>query len=68
MLPLLWRSAEILGLNPEEQFRAAVEAVGGIGREQLLAFTRRSSRDRSIKAMGYFESADEGGFRYKRTW
>ncbi len=64
----LWRSAEILGLDPVSEFTAAGEAVDGLGGQQLLSFAARSPRDRSLQAMGYIESSDEGGFRYKRTW
>ncbi len=64
----LWRSAEILGLDPVSEFTAAGEAVDGLGGQQLLSFAARSPRDRSLQAMGYIESSDEGGFRYERTW
>lgn len=68
VMPLLWRSAELLGIDPAHEFTAIGAAVGGPGGEQLVSFVRRSARDRGIEAMGYVEDTDEGGFRYRRTW
>lgn len=66
VLPLLWRSAEVLGLDPAEEFRKAADRTG---RGQfLLDFTGRSPEDRSIEAMGFKEIEDEFGFFYERTW
>lgn len=66
VLPLLWRSAEVLGLDPAEEFRSAAAAADN-GRE-LLDFLRRDQRDRTIESMGYSEAETIDGFRYVRTW
>jgi hypothetical protein len=64
VLPLLWRSAEVLGLDPAEEFRSASSYDGG----ELLEFLRRDPSDRTIEAMGYVEVETKDGFRYVRTW
>lgn len=67
VLPLLWRSAEVLGADPTALFLAAADRVGGS--ETLEQFTERAPEDRSIASMGYVEVDDEDlGFHYERTW
>lgn len=68
ILPLLWRSAQILGLDPSAEFGAIGRSLAGPGGEQLIAFLSRSEEDRGIQAMGYSEAIEEDGFRYRRTW
>lgn len=68
VLPLLWRTAEILDLDPAHEFTSINERIGGPGGKQLTAFASRSSEDQSIESMGYIEDRDETGFRYRRTW
>lgn len=66
VLPLLWRTAEVLGLDAAAEFRSAtyrLEAGDVVG-----DFVRRRPADRSIEVMGYVEVDDELGFRYERTW
>lgn len=65
VLPLLWRSAEVLGYDPRASFRAAHAAVG---RGPLAEFATRPAADRGIDVMGYVEVDDADGFRYERTW
>lgn len=67
VLPLLWRSAELLGVDPMAEFSKA-RRPGEAGGEILRQFSRRQPEDRAIKAMGYVEASDEDGFRYRRTW
>jgi hypothetical protein len=66
-LALLWRSAEVLDLDPREAFVRAEEAAGVRG-GALTRFAERSPEDRGIDAMGYLEVEDEFGFHYERTW
>lgn len=68
VVPLVYRSAERLDVEPEELFEDVARHVGDEAASTLRAFPRRSPRDRSIAAMGYEESRDEDGFRYRRTW
>lgn len=68
VLPLLWRSAQIIGLNPKREFIAIGQVVGGSGGKQLMEFPNRSEQDQRIEVMGYVEGTDGEGFRYKRTW
>lgn len=66
VLPLLWRSADVLGLDAEAEFRTAART--GNGGEVLLEFSDRGPEDRTVEAMGYVEVDDEFGFHYERTW
>jgi hypothetical protein len=65
VLPLLWRSAERLLLDPASEFAAVSDDLGC---DELSQFARRDPEDRSIESMGYVESQDDDGFRYERTW
>ena len=68
IVPLVYRSAERLEVDPQELFEDVARYVGDEAAAQLRAFPQRSPRNRSIGAMGYEEARDEGGFRYRRTW
>ena len=48
VLPLLWRSAQILGLDPEHEFTEMGRIVGGLGKQHFDAFITRSEWDRRI--------------------
>jgi hypothetical protein len=65
-LSLLWAAAEMIGRSPHTEFRRAAELTGRSG-GPLRAFAERDPADRSIQAMGY-ETADDGGFVFRRTW
>jgi hypothetical protein len=65
VLPLLWRSAELLGLDPAAELAGP---ASGAAPGPLAAFATRQPEDRTIEVMGYRESADDDGFRYERTW
>lgn len=64
----LWHSAILLGLNAREEFLAVALELGGMGGELLESFTKRTPHDQSLEVMGYVESQDDPGFRYRRTW
>lgn len=66
IMPLLWKSAENLGLDAETEFRISAERAGD--GEAIAGFAQRDREDRTIEAMGYVEVEDELGFRYERTW
>lgn len=67
ILPLLWHSAARLELDPATEFQATAEEFPPAA-TQLRQFVARKPQDRRIEVMGYVESADDGGFRYARTW
>jgi hypothetical protein len=62
---LLYRAAELTGQDPAAEFGTAARLTGS---PVPLAFLDRDPRDRTIQAMGYEESEDEQGFRFRRTW
>lgn len=66
IVPLVYRSAELLGEDPARLFEEVAALLGGPTADTLRGFLQRP--DRSIGAMGYIESNDEDGFRYRRTW
>jgi predicted metal-dependent TIM-barrel fold hydrolase len=68
ILPLLWRSASVIGLDPSHEFDSVAEELNGEGSALLKSFTRRTAENQSIQVMGYIESEDDQGFRYRRTW
>lgn len=65
---LLYRSCEILRLESHSLFQTQLCNDGSPLDQFLSAFHTRSQKDRSIKAMGYLETIDMGGFRYQRSW
>ncbi|WP_422771993.1 hypothetical protein ACN28C_02475 [Plantactinospora sp. WMMC1484] len=66
-LALLWRSAEILLLDPHAEFTAVGRALGDYGRP-LHAFVRRDPRARLLSAMNYVEVGEGTDFRYECRW
>jgi len=65
IMPLLWRSAEVLELDPAKEFTKAADRHDV---KELRAFIDRQPEDRSIESMGYVETHDESGFSYERNW
>ena len=68
VLSLPWRSAELLGLNPESTFEDVAALLPDSPRRFIRAFAGRPAPDRTLDAFGYREAKDAGGFRYERTW
>jgi hypothetical protein len=68
VLPLPWRSAELLQHDPVDVFARAASLLPEPARGALQKFTQRAPEDRSLAAMGYEEAVDPDGFRYRRTW
>jgi hypothetical protein len=66
VLPLLWNSAILLGLDPASEFN---DAVGWRGATTLLGdFASRPAADRALGSMGYVEVDEPTGLMYRRTW
>jgi hypothetical protein len=68
VLSLLYRSSIHLDLDAAGFFAGTIGLGGEMFDSFLLSFPRRNEEDRSIGAMGYIESRDQDGFRYRRTW
>jgi hypothetical protein len=65
VLPLVENSASLLGVGLPSIFEEAAAVVGHPGSVSLVSWLARTPADRSIASMGFTESSDEGGFRYK---
>jgi hypothetical protein len=69
ILPLVYRSAELIGADAAALFaEAAAMCDEAFAAQEIEAFPRRNRQDRSLAEFGYVESADPDGFRYQRTW
>ena len=68
ILSLHFDASNKLGISPELVFKSAAELLAPRVKSALKEFLARSPEDQSIQAMGYIESNDSEGFRYKRTW
>ncbi len=67
-LPLLWRSAQLLGLDPKREFLNAALRTRAAGGDDLAVFARRKPRDQSLEVFWWVEIHDEEGFRYELHW
>ncbi|HEX5594567.1 MAG TPA: hypothetical protein VFX61_00880 [Micromonosporaceae bacterium] len=67
VLALLWRSAELLKLDPGAEFNAIARDFGRYG-EPLAAFAARPPETRTLDAMGYGEVGEGAQFRYQCRW
>jgi hypothetical protein len=65
VMPLVENSARLLGVSLPGIFEKAAAIVGHPGSVNLMVWLARKPEDRTIASMGFVESADEGGFRYK---
>jgi hypothetical protein len=68
VMPLPWRSAELLGHDPRSTFERVAAELPNAHRGDLLTFSQRRPADQTLSAMGYSEGADQDGFRYHRDW
>jgi hypothetical protein len=64
-MPLVENSARLLDTNLASIFEKASGIVGHPGSVNLMVWLTRAPEDRTIASMGFVESSDEGGFRYK---
>jgi hypothetical protein len=67
ILPLLWHSMDLLGIDPQEMLSAINDRLDDEARELLAAFASRTPENRTIEVMHYSVQPDEDGFRYGRT-
>lgn len=65
---LLYRSLELLAVDPNAMFQDVAERAGGKFGDVTREFAKRNEHDKSISAMGYAEGADETGFKFICTW
>jgi hypothetical protein len=69
VLPLIYRSAQLIDADPDSLFGETSQALGGGTASELIRdFPARSVEDRSLTAFGFTEGRDADGFRYVRTW
>lgn len=68
IFPLLWRSAEILNLDPTAEFIEAAKSLKLPSENILIDFCERNPKDRTIQSMGYIETENDQGFLFKRAW
>lgn len=66
VVPLHYRSAQLLGADPNQVFREASASVPAASQAPLLGQLARPPEDRGIDVMGYEEGADADGFVYVR--
>jgi hypothetical protein len=67
MVPLVYRSAERLGLDPRAAFAGGLAPIQPDVPKWLARFPERSPELRSIGAMGYTEQTHPNGLLYSRT-
>lgn len=65
VMPLVENSARLLDVNLPSVFEKASAVVGHPGSVNLMVWLTRKPEDRTIASMGFVESSDEGGFRYR---
>ena len=52
-LTLIYHSAIMIGLNPDDIFRKVAADTTGAGKKLLAEFLKRSPEDKTLKCMGY---------------
>lgn len=52
-LTLLYHSAMILGLNPQDLFQEVADDTDGNGKDLLISYLNRPARLKTLKCMGY---------------
>lgn len=65
IMALVEHSANALGVDVVAVLEQAADAVPHPGSVNLMLWLTRAPEDRTIEAMGFVESSDPGGFRYK---
>jgi len=61
---LLWRSSELLSLDPEAEFEAVAGQLSSAS-EFIATWLRRSPANKRLSAVGYTESSDQDGFLFR---
>jgi hypothetical protein len=67
-LALHFDAALKLGCSPEKSFNDAAAHLSLKAATAFRSFLNRPPEARTLTSMGYIESSDVNGFRYKRTW
>ncbi|MFJ9953368.1 hypothetical protein [Kitasatospora sp. NPDC091207] len=65
---LLYRALEVVGADPDFEFRKAHQALPVPMEEALVKFADRDPQDRSLQAMLYHEEGEGGNFRFVCDW
>ena len=65
VMPLIENSAVLLRVDLAGLFEQAAAVVGHPGSVNLMVWLTRPPEDRTLASMGFVESSDEGGFRYR---
>jgi hypothetical protein len=65
VMPLIENSARLLGADLASIFEESAAVVAHPGSVNLMVWLTRAPQDRTIAAMGFVESSDKDGFRYK---
>jgi hypothetical protein len=68
VMPLIENSASLVGADLAGMFESVAAVVGHPGSISLGMWLGRAPEDRTLESMGFVESKDQDGFRYKRTW
>ena len=68
LLCLHFDAAMKIGVAPGDVFGGAANLLSAPVGASLEAFLVRAPEDQTLSAMGYEESADSDGFRYRRCW
>jgi hypothetical protein len=61
---LLWRSFELLGLDPKTEFEAVLDQFPNASKF-IDSWLQRSPKNKKLAAVGFIESRDDDGFRYR---
>lgn len=67
-MSLLYRACEKSGIDARRAFSESAFGLGPTAQEFVDEFLKRSQRDKSIEAMGFSESMDSDGFRFRCDW
>lgn len=68
VMPLIEDGARRIGIEPQDVFEKAAAVVGHPGTANLVLWLSRKPEDRTLASMGFIESSDKEGFRYKLDW
>jgi hypothetical protein len=66
VMPLIENSALLIGIDPNALLNLASPIIGGPGTAALVSWLNRAPATRTLSTMGYYESLDDDGFRYRR--
>jgi hypothetical protein len=67
MMPLIEHSALLIGLDPADIFEVAAAKIGHPGSVALMRWLARPGWNRTLESMGFAETRDDDGVRYRST-